>query len=137
MTPLREKMFIDLSLADYSEKTKDAYIRGVRGLAEHYHRSPEFISEDEVRSYLLYLKNERKLAGSTLRQKYSGIRFLYLNTLRNPLPVFDFLKVRRKRPLPVVLSKDEVSRSFSKVKHPMYVMVLKVTTVVGFVSARR
>jgi integrase/recombinase XerD len=126
MTPLRRKMYIDLSLADYSEKTKDAYVRGVRGLAEHYNRSPEFISEDEVKSYLLHLKNERKLAASTLRQKYSGIRFLYLNTLRRPLSVFDFLKVRRKRPLPVVLSKDEVSRSFSRVKHPMYAMVLKV-----------
>ncbi len=127
MTPLRSKMYIDLSLADYSERTKDAYIRGVAGLAKHYNRSPEEITEEEVKSYLLHLKDECKLAGSTLRQKFSGIRFLYLNTLRRPLPVFDFLKVRRKQPLPVVLSKKEVSSSFSEVTNPMYAMILKVT----------
>lgn len=127
MTPLRKKMLIDLSLAGYAEKTKEAYIAGAKGLALHYNRSPEFISEDEVKSHLMYLKYDRKYAASTLRQRYNGIRFLFVNTLNRPLPVFDFLKVREGRKLPAVLSKEEVRQAISKIKDPVFAMIIKVT----------
>lgn len=127
MTPLRQKMYIDLCLAGYSEKTKDAYIRGARGLADHYKRSPEFISEEEVKAHLMYLKYDRKLSASTLRQRYNGIRFLFVNTLNRPLPVFDFLKVREGRKLPAVLSREEVRRAILKIKDPVFAMIIKVT----------
>jgi integrase/recombinase XerD len=126
-TPLREKMLIDMALADYKQSTKKLYVSAAKGMADYYNRSPEFLTEDEVKHYLLYLKDERKLAKSTLRQKYAGIRFLFRNTLRKPLGVFDFLKAGKERRLPDVLSRDEVSRSIALVKKPMYAMVLKAT----------
>jgi len=33
-------------------------VRAVRQLAEHYHKSPDQISEEELRQYFLYLKND-------------------------------------------------------------------------------
>jgi hypothetical protein len=44
------------------------YVRAVRPLAEHYHQSPERITEAELRASFLYLKNEThdSRAASTL-----------------------------------------------------------------------
>jgi len=33
------------------------YIRAVRLLAEHFHKSPDLITEEELRDYFLYTKN--------------------------------------------------------------------------------
>jgi hypothetical protein len=46
-----------------SANTQVAYIRAVRGLAKHYRRSPEVLTEAEVRSYLLHLR-ERALGAA-------------------------------------------------------------------------
>ncbi|MCB9434945.1 MAG: phage integrase N-terminal SAM-like domain-containing protein [Ardenticatenaceae bacterium] len=61
MTPLREKMLADLQLRGLAVKTQDAYIRAVRQLAAHYDKSPDQITEEELRMYFLYLKNEKQL----------------------------------------------------------------------------
>jgi glutaryl-CoA dehydrogenase len=42
-------MIADLQLAGYSEKTQQSYLMAVRGLAKHYMRSPDQLSQEEVR----------------------------------------------------------------------------------------
>ena len=49
-------MIEDLQLRGLSESTQIAYVRVVRQLAEYYGKSPERISEEEVRQYFLYLR---------------------------------------------------------------------------------
>ena len=46
-----------LQLGRLSERTQENYVQAVRLLAEHYHKSPGLITEDELRQYFLYLKN--------------------------------------------------------------------------------
>ena len=46
MTPLRKRMIEDMQLRGFSERTQEAYVRAVRQLAAHYHKSPDQISED-------------------------------------------------------------------------------------------
>jgi hypothetical protein len=46
-----------LQLGRLSERTQESYVQAVRLLAEHYHKSPGLITEDELRQYFLYLKN--------------------------------------------------------------------------------
>ena len=62
MTELRKRMLEDMQLAGLSDTTKRSYIRNVRKLAEYYNRSPEFITEDEIRQFFLYLVVARKPA---------------------------------------------------------------------------
>ena len=64
MTPLRQRMIEDLQLRGLSAKTQDAYLRAVRQLAEHYHKSPDLITEEELRLYFLYLKNDKQVSRS-------------------------------------------------------------------------
>jgi hypothetical protein len=51
MTPLRQKMIEDMQLRGLSEITQDRYVRAVRQLAEHYDKSPDKITEEELRQY--------------------------------------------------------------------------------------
>jgi hypothetical protein len=55
MSPLRARMIEDMTLAGLAEGTQKIYIQSVRRLAAHYHRSPDELSEEEVRGYLLGL----------------------------------------------------------------------------------
>jgi hypothetical protein len=51
-------MIDDMRLAGFAERTRDVYIQAVRRLAAHYKRSPDLLSEEEVRTYLLHLRDE-------------------------------------------------------------------------------
>ena len=61
MTPLRLQMVEDMRSAGLAPGTQAVYVDAVRRLAEHFRRSPAELTEDEVRSYLLGLR-ERGLA---------------------------------------------------------------------------
>jgi len=116
MTPLRQKMIEDMKLADFAEKTQEAYIGAVRSLAGMYHRSPDRLSEAEVRAYFLHLVEERQLSRSTVRQHLCGVRFFYETTLGRTWQIFDLVQPHRGRALPVVLSRGEVQRWLNAVR---------------------
>jgi site-specific recombinase XerD len=102
-------MLRELQLQRKSPNTIKAYLSAASQLAQHYHRSPERISYDEVRDFLHHLIVDRKLAVSSCNQKLAGIRFLY----RRVLGQTDFdLRIDRKRSgrLPEPLSRGEVGR---------------------------
>jgi hypothetical protein len=80
MSPLRQRMVEDMRLAGLSTSTHAIYIKAVRGLAAHYRRSPDQLSEEEVRAYLLSMR-ERGAARGTFKANHYGIQFLYRNTL--------------------------------------------------------
>ena len=88
MTPLRKRMIDDMISAGLLPNTQAAYLRAVRGLAKHYHRSPDELSEAEVRSYFLHLRDERSVAHGTFQPYHAGIQFLYVRTLDREWPLF-------------------------------------------------
>ena len=87
MTPLRLRMIEDMTLAGLAAGTQAVYIQAVRRLAAHYRRSPDELSEDEVRAYLLSLR-ERGVALGTFKTNQGGIQFLYRRTLDRDWPLF-------------------------------------------------
>jgi hypothetical protein len=74
------RMIEDMKLAGLSPATQATYIDAVRKLAAHYRRSPDQLSEEEVRAYILSLR-ERGVARGTFKTNYYGIRYLYRYTL--------------------------------------------------------
>src|ERR1700709_2731688 len=79
MSPLRARMIEDMKLAGLAATTQEIYLQAVRSLAKHYNRSPELLAEEEVRRYLLDVR-ERNARGSFKTSHY-GIQFFYRNTL--------------------------------------------------------
>lgn len=110
MTGLRKRMLEDMQLRGLSAKTQEAYLRAVRQLSEHYGKSPEQITEEELRQYFLYLKNEKRVSRSTCTQALCGIKFLFEQTLRRKWSTFELVRPPKERKLPVVLSLEEVRR---------------------------
>src|ERR1700752_2730627 len=79
MSPLRARMIEDMKLAGLAATAQGIYLQAVRSLAKHYNRSPELLSEEEVRRYLLDIR-ERNARGSFKTSHY-GIPFFYRTTL--------------------------------------------------------
>lgn len=113
MTHLRQRMIEDMQLRSLSENTQIAYVRAVRQLAEYYGKSPQDISEEELRNYFLYLKNEKQVSANTFGVAFYGIKFLFQYTLKIAWPTFDLIQPPRENKLPVVFSTDEVHRLLS------------------------
>lgn len=116
MTPLRQRMIEDLQLKGYSEGTQKLYVNSVRQLCEHYGKTPGRITEEDLRQYFLYGKNEKKWSRSTSTIALCGIKFFFENTLKRPWPTLLFIRPGRDKKLPVVLSRDEVRRILANIQ---------------------
>ena len=120
MTPLRQRMMEDMQLRGFSARTQECYVAAVRQLAAHYRRSPDQLSEEELRQYFLYLANAKKVARATATIALCGIKFFYEQTLQRQWTTLRFVRPRREKKLPVVLSRDEVRRVLAEVRIPVY-----------------
>lgn len=66
VSPLRERMIEDMALRGFSATTQASYVRSVLGLARHYNRAPDQITDEEIRDYFVHLTCKRKLARPTV-----------------------------------------------------------------------
>jgi len=130
-TPLRQRMIEDMGLRGLSTQTQESYVRAVRRLAEHYHKSPDCISEEELRQYLLYLKNEKQASASAFKIALCGIKFFYEHTLRREWVILDLARPVQEHKLPVVLSVEEVQRILGCLRLPRYRVCLGVIYACG------
>ena len=118
MTPLRQRMLEDLQLRGLAARTQEAYLAAVQQLALHYAKSPDLITDQEVRQYFLYLRNVKRLAPTTVNVALNALKFLYTYTLVRPWPFRDLIGPALPQKLPVVLSVEEVWRVLSQIRRP-------------------
>lgn len=120
MTPLRQRMIEDMQLRAFSPRTQQAYLAAVRQLAQHFHKSPDLITDDELRTYFLYLTQERHYARATVTIALCGIKFFVERTLGKTFTALSLMRPPQTHRLPVVLSRDEVCRILALVRLPVY-----------------
>jgi len=96
------------------------YVRAVRQLAEHYRKSPDLISEEELRQYFLYVKNVKQYSRSASTIALCGIKFFFEQTLHRDWTTLRFVRAPREKKLPVILSLEEVHRLLDCVRLPRY-----------------
>jgi len=125
MTPLRQRMLEDMQLRGLAPKTQDAYLRAVRQLAEHIGKSPDQVSEAELRAYFLYLKNEKKASRSACTIALCGIKFFFEHTLKRQWHTFDLVRLPQEKKLPVVLSREEIWSVLGQIKRYPYQTCLR------------
>ena len=117
-TRLAQRMLEDLQLAGLGPRTQESYLRSVRQLARHFHLAPDKISEDQLRQYFLFIKNEKQFAVGSLKVAYFGIRFFYTHTVKRDWPTLHKLRVPTERKLPAVMSLEEVRQLIDAVQTP-------------------
>jgi integrase/recombinase XerD len=113
-------MMQDLQLRGYSDRTVEAYVRAVAQLAQFYHVSPDQLTEEHIREYLLHLSTVQQVARGTHTIALCGIKFFYQQTLARPWNVLDVARPKGEKKLPVVLSRDEVWRILGGVRIAVY-----------------
>ena len=124
MSELRKRMIECLQLRGLAERTQEAYTRAVRQLAEHYHKSPDRISETELRQYFLYLKNVKHYSRNTMTVAICGIRFFYEQTLQRNWAIFGIVRPAPEKKLPVILSLAEVRQILGHIRLLRYQVCL-------------
>ena len=120
MTPLRRRMLEDMQLRGLAVRTQQSYLAAVQQLAVHYGKSPELITEEQLRQYFLYLQNEKRLAPNTVNLALNAVKFLYTYTLVRPWPFRDLIRPPLPQKLPVVLSVEEVWMVLDQIRLPHY-----------------
>lgn len=115
MTPLRQQFIEELVLRGCAERTQESYVYQVYHLAKYFRQPPDQLSESQVRQYLFYLAQERKLSASSINQAVNAFRFFFervvhreVTVLRQALP-FARKAIRR----PQVFSTAELERLFT------------------------
>jgi integrase/recombinase XerD len=124
MTELRKRMIECLQLKGLSERTQESYVRAVRQLAEHYHKAPDLISEEELRQYFLFIKNVKHYSRNTMTIAICGIRFCYEHTLNRNWAIFGIVRPAPEKKLPVILSRAEVRDVLRRVRLLRYQVCL-------------
>ena len=112
MTTLRQQLIRELVLRGTSPRTQEAYVAWVAALARHYHQSPDGLTGEQLKDYLFYLADTKKLSASSRNQATSALRFFYTYVLSRPV---DFLTRVLPRPSqdtrrPQVFSIGELER---------------------------
>ncbi|MDD2600153.1 MAG: site-specific integrase [Kiritimatiellae bacterium] len=109
-------MVEDMCLCNFSPRTQNSYTRSVKLLTRHYGKSPDLLTEEEIRAYFVHLTCERKLARPTITIALSGIKFFYEKTLKRDWSLTGVPMPKREKFLPVILSRKEVHSIIEKVR---------------------
>lgn len=109
ISPLRQRMIDDMRMRKLAPKTQSHYLRAVRQFAGFLGRSPDTASVEDLRRYQLYLVDQGTSPVS-LNAAITGLKFFFEITADHAELMSRMQPVRVPRTLPVVLSRDEVTR---------------------------
>ena len=109
MTVLRQRMTEDMQVRNLSPHTQASYLQQVSLFARYFRTSPESLTPEHIRTYQIYLTNEKKLAPNSIHTAVAALRFLYRVTLKKEWTFGEDIPFPKKpQKLPVVLSPEEV-----------------------------
>ena len=117
MTQLRQRMLEELQRRNYSAGTIRLYLHHLAAFALHFHRPPDQLGAEHIRQYQLFLIQQKKLAWSTYNQIVCALRFFYAKTLKRSFLLQDIPLPRHEQRLPLIVSKEEVTRILSAPLH--------------------
>lgn len=120
-----QRFIEDMQLKGMSERTIEMYVRAVRQLTKHFNKSPEKISDEELRQYFLYNKNERGWSRTASTIALCGIKLFYTLTLKRDWTNLKFVRPEKESKLPVVLSQKEVRKICNAAKMNYHRVCLK------------
>lgn len=127
LCPLTRRLAEDMMIRNLAASTIDAYTYHVRRFADFTGKPLDRASVEDVRTFQLYLIQDKKVAYSTFNQAVCALRFLYTHTIRVPWPVTMVPFGKRPKTLPVVLSRNEIDRLIqctANLKHRTFLMTL-------------
>lgn len=129
--PSKGKKLLDqyrdqIRIKQYSPRTEKTYIHWVREyILFHNKRHPKEMGIPEINQFITHLVVDRKASASTQNQAVSAILFLYRYVLNIQLQgdILEFIRPKKGKRVPTVLSKDEAKAIISKMTGSYKLMV--------------
>ena len=109
ISPLRRRMYEDMTLRNLSPSTQQSYVYAVANFGRHFGRSPDKLGLDEVRAYQLHLIGLKR-SWTHINQVTCALRFFFVVTLGRKEAVERIISAREPVKKPLVLSAEEVAR---------------------------
>ncbi|MBU1086335.1 MAG: site-specific integrase [Candidatus Omnitrophica bacterium] len=119
-----QKLYNDLRLRGKSPRTIECYEKHLFKLETYYHKTSDSINENELREYLLYMKDVKGYSESFFKQAISSFRYFYEKVLHRKWGSLKFIYPKKEKKLPDVLSVQEVRLILSRVRLPRYHAIL-------------
>ena len=110
MHELIRKSMSDIEISGLSNVTQKRYINIITNYLKFVDSNGNEIGIESVKNYLKYLKNEKNRCSGTINDHRSAIKYLYEAILDLGWNDRRIPRLKDYKPIPVVLSKDEVLR---------------------------
>jgi site-specific recombinase XerD len=130
-------MLEELQRRNYSQTTVTGYLKTVSDFAKYFRRPPDQLGPDEIRTYQLYLLNERKQGVRTVGTHTAALRFFFCKTLKRNYPVEEVPYPRAPRRLPIVLIQEEAIRLIDAASNLFHRAMLRTLYSTGMRRAER
>jgi len=115
----------ELAIRNFSQKTVKVYLYYNQNLIDFCQKDPTLIKESDIKAYIEYLLEEKKVSGSTARLALNALKFYYLNIKKRRFNyLFNLNMPKKPKRLPVVLSKPEVDRLLDVVVNKKHKLIL-------------
>ena len=118
-----QKMEEDMKLRNFSKYSFYTYSHKAAEMVRYFNKPMEEVTTDEIRNYLLKLKEEKHLANKTVNYYNSILRFMYEVTLDKVLNKKQIPMLKNKREICKVLTKEELSAFFNACDNSKYKMI--------------
>ena len=115
-TPLRDLFREDLTLHKFAPRTIARYLDAAITFVAYFNRPPQFISDDEIRAYLRYQSEKRRLKSGSMGIIHGMLKYLYTKTLREERPVLDIYRTPKDAPEKIILSQAQVAKALQYVR---------------------
>ncbi|WP_461251974.1 phage integrase N-terminal SAM-like domain-containing protein, partial [Treponema sp. R8-4-B8] len=116
---LKEKLEAELRSRKYSVQTRRAYIYYNRLICRTLQKTPEEIRPDDITEFLALMEKDKKYSASAMNLAISAIKFLFKYILKDD-SIEQKHRPRHDGRLPMILSKEEISKIFSLEKNPKH-----------------
>jgi integrase/recombinase XerD len=116
-----------LKIKRYSQKTINCYCSAFKEFI-NYFKSKELqeLDENNIKDFLLYLTDVRKVSSSYQNQAVNSIKFYYEKVKDGDRKVYYIDRPRKERFLPIVLSEDEVRNVINTTKNLKHKCILMI-----------
>jgi integrase/recombinase XerD len=119
VSPLRARMIEDMTVRGFNEHTRRDYVRHVRSFAAFIGRSPDTATAEDLRLFQLH-QTQIGMQPPSINSAVSALRFFFTVTLDRPDLSRRLTVVPQPRPIPAVLSVEEVRLLLRAATTPKY-----------------
>lgn len=111
----------------YSDKTIKLYVHHVQLFLDYFNSDPKHITDEQIRNYMFHSVIDEKRSYSFQNILINALKLFYTNVIRRTLNEEIFIRPRKIKYLPEILSKEEMElilKNIKKLKHKMIISTI-------------